>query len=135
MDFEHLFDPPPLVQKKKKYATFTLREIGGPEEIGKWRAIQASKEEAYRMRLEDREKRSAMFESESGQVIDKPVLAAKESWATKVERANAERVRLAKAEETVTEYPPWEALKPPKQSLFTKITSFLKKLWNNANFS
>lgn len=131
MKFE--FEVSPLVQEKKKYATFTVREIGGPEEIVKWRQQQEAKESIYRLRLGERNTRIETFEKETGQILDQPTLG-KTPWAEKLAFAKSEQARLAKAEENVTKYPPWEPPTAPKQTPLQKIGSFLKRLWTNANF-
>lgn len=132
MEFNFL-DQPAVVQKKKKYATFTVKEIGGPEEIVKWREMQAAKESLYRMKLQTRENRIQDFEAELGQKIDAPTISSK-SWIEKMHDAQEERERLAKSEEKVTAYPPWEPRPIEKRSLWGLFTGFIKRVWNDCNF-
>ena len=136
MDFDYLIEslnPDPLVQKKKKYATFTVKEIGGPAEIIKWRQAQEAKEHLYRMKLNERESRLASFEAETNQRLESPKIHTT-SWSEKVAFAKSERERLSKAESVVTQYPAWEVEPTPKLSIFQKITGLFKSLWKNANF-
>lgn len=132
MDFDS-FDPVPLVQAKKKYANFTVKEIGGPAEIIKWRQIQAAKEAAYQIKLNDRDGRLGEFEKETGQKLATPTISTT-SWAEKLMFANAERVRLSKAEEKVIAHPPWEPTPEPKKSLIQRVAGFFKSVWKSANF-
>lgn len=132
MDFEFL-DPPAIVQKKKKYQTFTVTPIGGPAEIIKWRQQQEAKESLYRLRLGDRNNRIANFESKLGQKLDAPTIHTT-SWAEKQAFATEERQRLKKAEDVVLEYPPWESAPEPKKTLFQRFKGFIVSLWQHANF-
>lgn len=129
-DFE---DPIPLVQKKKKYATFKVTPIGGPEEIIKWRQMNEAKETVYRMRLNSRDERSASFEKELGHKVASPTVSTA-SWADKKAFAESERERLKKVEDAVLDLPPWELSHKPKQTFLQKVSGFFKRVWANANF-
>ena len=133
MEFDFL-NPPAIVQQKKKYATFTVREIGGPEEIIKWRAEQEAKESIYRLRLGERDKRLDDFSRLIGQPLDTPKVGVR-NWKEKLEFAKSERERLSKAEQAVIDYPPWEPPVIPPKTIFQKIKDFCRSLWKSANFS
>lgn len=132
MKFDFL-DESALVQKKKKYANFTIKEIGGPEEIKKWREMQAAKESIYRMRLNQRDERLANFEQETRQKLVTPEIKTR-TWAEKQAHAESERHRLSQAELDVILYPPWEVSEPPKKTLLQRFTNFISSVWKYANF-
>lgn len=134
MDFERFIgslNPEPVVQEKKKYANFTVRMIGGPEEIKKWREIQAAKESAYRVRLNDRDTRITSFEAETGQKLAEPTIHTT-SWQEKVAFAKEERKRLAKKEKAVSTYN-WQPTPEPKITIGQRIVGFFKDVWKSAN--
>lgn len=136
MSFDDLLaelNPDPIVQKKKKYQTFTVTTIGGPDEIGKWRAIQSAKAEVFQMRLRARETRIQEAEASLGVKLDAPTIHTT-SWAEKQAFAKGEQVRLATEISKVSEWPPWEYIPEPPKPLFSRIKSFLKRLWLSANF-
>ncbi len=129
MNFE--FDPVPVVQEKKKYANFTIREIGGPEEIVKWREMQAAKEAVYRCRLSARDERISQFEAETGQKLASPEVKTA-SWQEKLEQAMAERKRLAERVEVARES--YQLPVEPPKPILQRIIGFFKSIWKNANF-
>lgn len=131
MDFEK-FKPIPIVQQKKKYANFTVREVSY-QEILDFRAKEKMKEDLLRMKSHAREQRIAAFESESGQKLDRGTIGTA-SWAEKVKRAKQERIRLSKPEENVSKYPPWEPIPEPKLTVFQKIKKFFIDFYKSANF-
>lgn len=124
-------NPEPVVQKKKKYSTFTVREIGGPDEIGKWREMQAAKEATYRLKLKSRDERLAAFQAETGQLLAKPTIHTT-SWAEKQAFAKSERIRLAKLEDVAERT--FEPTPEIKKTLFQKISGFFSRVWKSANF-
>lgn len=125
--------PPAIVHEKRKYANFTVRDIGGPAEIIIWRQQQEAKESLYRLKLGERDKRLSAFESESGQKLDKPKIVER-TWEEKTKDAAADRESYEKAMSQVIEYPPWEYVPKPKQNIFQILKGFIRKLWNNSNF-
>ncbi len=134
MDFDRLIEslsPEPIVQKKKKYETFTITPIGGPDEIVKWRQVQEVKESVYRMRLNEREGRIAEVEASLGQKLASPTVHTT-SWAEKYAFAQSERKRLARIEAVATRT--WEAPEPIKLSITQRIAGFVKRVWLSANF-
>lgn len=130
MDFE--FEVPAVKEEKKKYATFTIKPIGGPAEIAKWREMQAAKEANYLLRLGARDQRITEFEATTGQKLDAPQVKTA-SWQEKLEHAEAERLRLALAEERVAQYT-YEREPESKKTLWGRIKSFVKSFWQSANF-
>ncbi len=128
-DFE---DPVPIVQTKKKYATFKVTPIGGPEEIIKWRQMQEAKETTYRMRLAAKDARISSFEAELGQKLESPKVKTAD-WKEKLDFAMSERARLAKIEEVASTYvrPDFE---PEPKTVFQRIAGFFKRIWASANF-
>jgi len=132
MKFEFA-DAIPLVQQKKKQSTFKLTPIGGPDEIGKWREMQAAKEHVYRLRLVNRDDRIRQFEAETGERLDAPIITTAD-WNEKLSFANSERKRLAQLEKRVEEYPAWTPPPEPKKSLGDRFIQFFKNLWTNSNF-
>lgn len=131
MKFE-FYEEPAHVQKKKKYANFTIREIGGPEELAKWKEVQAAKEAVQRLRISARDERLKAFEAETGQKLDTPTVQTG-SWDEKLAFAKAERARLKKIEDLVNQ-PAWEPLPKPKLSLWGRVKQFFKDRWTGANF-
>lgn len=131
-DFDNVI---PLVQTKKKYATFTVTEIGGPEEIIKWRAQQQAKQEAIAMAQQMRDQRLLDFEKEQGIKLDAPTLH-NTSWEEKVMFVASERERLAKLEHNVraVDLTWFTSFDEPKPSIFNRIKSFVGSIWANANF-
>lgn len=127
------FNQPELVQKKKKYATFTVREIGGQAEVEAFRRAQAVKEEAYRMRLKSRDERAAEFQASFGQKIDSPTVHTT-SWAEKVAFVAAEKAEIAAKRAEVTVHEPWVMPPEPKRSLKERVKQFFKRIWQSANF-
>lgn len=124
-------NPDPLVQKKKKYQTFTVKEIGGPAEIVKWREMQAAKESAYRVTLKSRDERLSEFEEKTGQRLDEPTIHTS-SWAEKQAFATSERARLAQLVDVASS--PWLYESPEVPTFFQKVARFFKRLWADANF-
>lgn len=133
MDFDFLTQQAALVQKKKKYATFTIKDIGGPEEIKKWREQQAAKETVYRMRLSARDERVETYEKELGQKLATPRLS-KPDWAEKYALAQEEREKISKAVQALVDHPPWKPVTSPKVTVFQRIIRFFGNIWKNANF-
>ena len=129
-EFEELA---PLVEQKKKESTFKITPIGGPDEIGKWREMQAAREHVYRMRLVNRDNRLTQIEADMGEKLATPKLS-KADWAEKLSFATSERERLAQLEQRVREHPTWTRIIIPKQSLMRRLIQFLKNLWANSNF-
>lgn len=130
MDFK--FEPIPLVQRKKKYATFTVREIGGSAEVIKWRQEQDAKAALYNLRIKARDDRMSDFAESLGGNVATPTVGKTESWQDKVAFAESERARLAKAEAIASEA--WIPAPSPKLTIFQRIKGFFRKLWNTANF-
>ena len=134
MDIDaYLNTPSAEVQKKKKYANFTIREIGGPTEIIEWRRRQEAKEALYKLTLKARDERIASFESETSQKLDVPTIHTT-SWAEKQAFVKSERERLAKIDERVADMPAWIPIEEPKLTILQKIGQFFKNIWKNANF-
>lgn len=138
MKFEFTdLDQVPLVQAKKKYATFTVREIGGPEEIEVWRRQQRAKEEASLMarqlKLEATKARMAQDLPEGDpNAIAWKGQATGRSWQEKQAHAASERKRLAQLEDGAIEsYTPSE---PEKLTVWMRIKRFIKTFWENAKF-
>lgn len=120
---------PSIVRQKKKYATFTIKEIGGPTEIVEWRKQQEAKLAAYGMTLKDRDDRISAFRA--GNEVDAPKLI-QGNWQNKLSFAMSERKRLAEPEiinRAPTVYDPG----PPK-SLFQRFNAWLSRLWKSAKF-
>lgn len=130
MDFEKLLNPPPVVQEKKKYKEFTLREVTEAEII-QFRQMEKAKDELLLMKAMARERRIAAFQAESGQKIASPELK-KPSWSEKVAFAQSERERLKKAEEV--QHAEWVIATQPKKTFIQRVVGFLKSIWTNANF-
>lgn len=124
MNFD--FIPPAMIQEKKKYANFTLKEIGGPEEIIKWRKEQEAKESIYRLRLGQRDTRLTSFEKEIGELISRGEFKGR-NWEEKVMAAKELRDEIAKQHAKVIAYPPWQPREAPKPSLFQRIVGFFKQ--------
>lgn len=122
----------PIVQEKKKYSNFTIREIGDPTEIIQWRKEQEAKQEAYRARLSLRDARIGEYELKTGQKLDAPTIHTT-TWVEKQAFVQRERERLA-APELVSEYPQFVPAEPPKKTLFQWVKYFFKRVWQNANF-
>jgi hypothetical protein len=134
MNWEKLFESPiPIVQEKKKYANFTITEIGGPLEIIKWREQQAAKEYVQRMRLGARDDRLTAFEELTEQKLATPKIS-QANWDEKLDFAMSERKRLAKLDERVQDNPPWLPTPEPKKSVIQRITGFFKNIWSDAQF-
>lgn len=125
--------PKEVVFEKRKYANFTVKDIGGPAEIEKWRRIQLAKQEAYKIKLRERDQRIASFEAESGQKLDRPTIHTT-SWAEKQMFVEAERAEIKRAKEAVVSYPPWEMTPEPKKTVLQRIVLWIKKVWMTANF-
>lgn len=123
----------PLVHEKKKYTNFTVTEIGGPEEIIKWRQMQEAKESLLRLKLGARDTRLTDYEALIGQKLDTPKISSM-TWAEKAAFASSERERLAKLEANVIKYPPWVPEEKPKPTFFQRIKGFFKSLWTESNF-
>lgn len=127
------FDKPAIVQEKKKYATFTVREIGGPAEIIKWRAEQAKKESIYLASLDAREARRVVAAKELG-TLDAPALG-RPSWNDRMAAGKKMREDYMRPDPN---YVPiertYEVSADPKQSLFQIIGGWFSRLWKSANF-
>ena len=132
MKFEHS-DPIEMVHRKRKYSEFKITEIGGPEEIIKWRAQQAAKESIYREKLRLRDLRIASFESHIGQKLYTPTLK-NTTWAEKLAFVEAEKKELAAQKKKVIEYPPWEPIPQPKKTILQQIFGFFARIWKTANY-
>ncbi len=129
--------PPPVVQEKKKYANFTIREIGGPAEIGKWRAEQALKESKNeRLRLAkielQKELMSAGLPEGNGVTWDGKATVGSAGWSEKLEHALSERKRLS--EESTPEPFQWVPDPEPHLNPLQKIVRWVKGIWMAANF-
>ncbi len=132
MDFE-VFGSVPIVQKKKKYTNFTIKEIGGPEEIIKWRKEQEAKAHLHQLRLNARDDRIRSYEELTGQKLETPQLSGR-SFADKMAEAIQRKEEYGKAELAVIANPPWVPPVPPQLTLFQKIIRFFKQIWTHANF-
>lgn len=132
MNFEFYERGPALVEQKLKQAPFKIVPIGGPLEIIKWREQQKAKEALYQMRLGEKDKRIAAFETTIGEKLDAPTIGTR-SWEEKKAFAESERKRLKTIEDKVSVYPWTERPEPIKLSLCQKMTYFFKRLWKNAN--
>lgn len=131
------YEQPAHVQKKKKYATFTVREIGGPAELAKWKEVQAAKAAIYNLRIQARDDRMSDFAASLGQKVDRPVnnspslmdrLAHNKAMHIDLDLKQAEAVKNQKPE------PKWEPTPEPKLSILQRIGRFFKQLWRDANF-
>ncbi len=132
------FDRPALVQTKKKYATFTVKEIGGPKEIIEWRRLQAEKEarnQTIRMQLVESQK-DKMFGPDApvgdGVTWKGSASVTTSSWKDKLEFALEERKRLAKIDEDYTPSFKWEITPEPKLTVWQKVKRVLKDIWDSA---
>lgn len=148
MKFKFLdyLSPSPVIQEKKKYATFTLREIGGQAEIVKWREEQATKWAAYQANREAfKEKQKLYVCGPDAPQGDKVTWEGKASlvqgsdreWHTKLAQVIAERERLYQPEVATAPkaYEPYVPEPKPKLSLWAKTKNQFSRLWNSANFS
>lgn len=140
-EFDEVFNPPPIVQNKKKYATFTVREIGGPIELARWKVEQELKWAQYQAN------RSA-FKEKQKQFIAGPdapqgdgvtwkgsgsILGAKDAdWKDKLSHALSERKRLA-TPEILTARESWSYEEPPKPSLMKRFKQWIVNVWESAN--
>lgn len=131
MDFD--FQPPALVQAKKKYANFTIKEIGGPEEIIKWRQQQEAKDSIHRIRVSDREDRVKQVRDTIGKDLSLPTIHTS-SWAEKLAFVDSEKKLIEEMRKKVIAYPSWVATEPPKLSLGQRIKSFFVNIFKSANF-
>ena len=123
----------PIVQEKKKYANFTIKEIGGPEEIIEWRKKQAAKEALYNLRLDARNDRLTAYEAETGQKLATPTIHTT-TWAEKQAFVKSERIRLDTLDTRVDSQPKWTPSEEPQQTIIQKIGQFFKNIWKNSNF-
>ncbi len=128
MEFDYL-SPPAHVEKKKKYATFKITPIGGPDEIVAWRKKQEAKEFAHRMRLENRDKRLTEFKASTGVDLATPTIHTT-SWAEKQAFVKSEKVYLSRAAADVIQNPPWVSFDEPKKSFLNKAIDFVKSFFN-----
>lgn len=133
MDLDFYLSPPPIMREKKKYATFTVRAIGGPEEIVKWRAEQAIKEANYKIKLTERDARLAAFEAETNQKLDTPTIHTT-SWEEKYAFAREEQVRLKTVEKIAADSYSYTPFEEPKKTIIQKIKGFFSNLWTHSNF-
>ena len=132
-DLSDFLNVAPLIEEKKKYQNFRVVPIGGPAEIGKWRAMQEAKEYAYRIKLGERDARISEAEKTLGK-LDEPKLS-KQGWKEKSAFAAIERQRLAQLEPVTTDYSKLGLSSPePKKTVFQRVTGFLKRIWSNAQF-
>lgn len=131
---EFNFELPTLVEEKKKYANFTIREIGGPDDIIKWRQQQEAKESLVRLRLAEKDQRLESFEKELDQPLSRGQIATR-SWGEKQAFAESERKRIAELEENVIQHPAWEPLTKPKKNLLQRIRDSIAGIWKSANFN
>ena len=134
-EFAEYLNPAPIIQEKKKYATFTVREIGGPAELAIWRKEQENKWVAYQANRE-------AFKDKQKQYIAGPdapqgdgvtwqgsgsVDGFKDiTWQDKLSHALSERKRLYKPE-IVTDKKAWvyEPISEPKVSFLAKVKAFI----------
>lgn len=135
MDF--IFDPVPALvesipQKKKRNVTFIIKEIGGPEEIIKWRQMQEAKESVYRMRLKEKDDRIVAFEKEIGAPLSRGTVSER-TLAEKISSAKEDIKRMNTVEDWVDKYPPWTPIEKPKPTLKQRFFNLCKKIWISAN--
>lgn len=134
-----LFENPPIVQKKKKYAHFTVREIGGPAEIIKWREEQARKEAEQNIRISlHRDALKDLIAPEGSpegtEVTWKGrATAGRQAWGDRVREA---RMRASPFEGChPTQHPAWKPREAPKLSLFRRVAKWAKGIFESANFN
>jgi hypothetical protein len=146
--FDEVFSPPPIIQNKKKYATFTVREIGGPAELAKWKVEQAAKWDAYQAERSAKREKMKQFiagpEAPQGDGVTWTGKGMTEgfkdldkgNWKEKLEQVMSERKRLAapipESEQVI--YPPYVPEPEPKQTWFQRVKAFILNIWKTANF-
>ena len=132
-------NPPAMRQEKRKYANFTVKDIGGPKEIIEWRQKQASKEGLYNTRLYNRDGRLRDFEAKQGVQLAHPTLS-KNNWQERLDRALSERKNLAQVsfldtDATKTVYDTFKSDTKGQDRLVYRVIGWVKRLLKTANFS
>lgn len=132
------FEPAPVIQAKKKYQNFTVREIGGPAEILVWREAQAKKErEALAMREMAREmakvKAGEGLPDGDGVMTTVQGETSRNSWQERLAHGMEMRRAYGKAE-IITDPVAWVPPPPPKLSILKRLFCFITSFWKNANF-
>ena len=127
---------PAIVQvEKKRYSTFKITPIGGPEELKKWRAEQAAKLEAYNLRREQTKDKHVEIisggpDAPLGELTwkGKALLSDPAKWDDKLKQAKANRRKLLEPE-ILTSPKSWtyEPIEKPslKQRFFNWVSSVL----------
>jgi len=151
-EFKEYLEPvTPLVQKKKKYQNFTVTEIGGAEELKKWKDQQAELQAqslAKREKVKELQKLfiagpdapvgdSVTWAGEATVVHGKGWGSSKMSWKDKLEFALSERKRLAKSEivsDQALEWKKYDPLPVVQLPLFKRMKSWIRGIWDSANF-
>jgi len=127
------------VQTKRKYATFTVKEIGGPAEIIEWRKAQAAKLEAAGIAYNQFKQDVALhMVPDDAPVGDANWTGAaslsKQSWEEKIAFAQSERERLKKPVEVEPIVYDFTPEPEPKKSPLERVIGWVKAIWASANF-
>jgi hypothetical protein len=139
------FDRPAIIQEKRKYANFTVTDIGGPVEIIAWRARQKEIEamnQTIRMQNLDHQK-NTMFgiDAPQGDGVTWEGSAVTQGWKSdttwrdKLNFVKSEKKRLATLELRDLNSDPLFTLTPEapsKKTLLQTIKGWIKNLWESA---
>jgi hypothetical protein len=131
----------PIVQEKKKYQNFTVREIGGPAEIIVWRAEQARKElanQAFRMQVVEAQKTKMIDPTLEDKGVTWKGSAGTQprmgSWADKLAEGKEMRKDYMKPELLTKEAWTYEPYVEPKKTFFQRIKGAIRAFWDSAKF-
>lgn len=127
--FDRVVNAAQVRPARKKYATFTVREIGGPDKIEEWRRQNDAKQAAFLERCEMRDTRV-----KASGITAFGLLSGKEkvSWADKQAFVKSERKRLDAPE--LINSKSWEPEPEIKPTFKQKVIGFFKSFWKSANF-
>ena len=137
---DYLNNPAALVQEQKRFHTFKITEIGGPNEIIAWRAEQAKKLAALNLKRE--ELKSTQIDKIApdaplGELTwqGKVLLSDPEAWNKRLRLARERRKEYHKPQIlTNLETPKFTPIEEPKLTLKEMVVSWGKKFWASANF-
>jgi len=128
------FEPPAIIQEKKKYQNFTIKPI---DDIHKWRAEQANKRAAYELRNTVRDQRITQNKTDIGYTAPSPSLSEykSEGWEKKLAYALERRKQYGKPE-MLTDTKTWtyEEEPEPKKTVWQRIKAWAFDFWISANF-
>lgn len=145
-EFKDILDPPEVIhiQTRKKYANFTVTEIGGPEQLAAWKIDQAAKWEAYQAnRAAFKEKQKQFIAGPDAPQGDKVTWAGSGTnvsnrdvpWQDKMQQAMEARKKLFALEPISAERSkPYEPMPEPKLSVLGRIKKAFWSFWGQANF-